>query len=318
MDWIWNAIRHPITPVRRSSAVSAYIDVIFGCNFNCTYCAVPSARGREVSRRPSEVLDEVRQLRDLGYREITLLGQTVNAYGHDLGKLDDDTRLDFAWLLEQINRIDDSLRVRYTSPHPMYFNDRLIDVIAHTPSICEHLHMPLQSGDNDCLKRMKRTYTVEKYQGIVEKVRERVPNVAITTDLIVGFCGETEAEFANTVQTVRDIGFDNAYMFAYSPRHSTTAWDWPDDVPAATKSRRLNELINLQRESAVIKIGWKLAKVWRCWSKDAAPEKNRGCRVARAATNWSRSKVTWKARRPVPWWKCVPRVVSCGVSAASW
>src|SRR4028118_1511354 len=122
---------------------------------------------------------------------------------------------------EQIDALDSSLRVRYTSPHPMYFNDRLIDVIANTPSVCEHLHMPLQSGDNECLKRMKRTYTVEKYQGIIEKVRERIPNVAITTDLIVGFCGETEEEFANTAKTVREIGFDNAYMFAYSPRHST-------------------------------------------------------------------------------------------------
>ena len=238
----------PITPVRRSSAVTAFVDVIFGCNFNCTYCAVPSARGREISRRPSEVLDEVRQLCDLGYREITLLGQTVNAYGHDLGKLDDDQRLDFAWLLEQINAIDSSLRVRYTSPHPMYFNDRLIETIAQLPSICEHLHMPLQSGSNSCLRRMKRTYTIEKYRAIVDKVRERMPNVAITTDCIIGFCGETEAEYEETVRAFQEIGFDNAFLFAYSPRHSTDAWDWPDDVPAAIKQRRLSDLIDLQRE----------------------------------------------------------------------
>jgi tRNA-2-methylthio-N6-dimethylallyladenosine synthase len=239
----------PVTAVRRRSAIAAYVDVIFGCNFNCTYCAVPSARGREVSRRPQDVLDEVRQLRDLGYREITLLGQTVNAYGHDLEeRRSDHKRYDFAWLLNQINEIDSSLRVRYTSPHPMYFNERLIETIAATSSVCEHLHMPLQSGDNDCLRRMKRTYTVEKYRRIVNRVRERVPNVAITTDLIVGFCGETEDEFQNTLKAVREIGFDQAFMFAYSPRHTTEAWNWPDDVPARVKQRRLRELIDLQNE----------------------------------------------------------------------
>jgi tRNA-2-methylthio-N6-dimethylallyladenosine synthase len=237
----------PVTPVRRSSPISAYVDIIFGCNFKCTYCAVPSARGREVSRKPLEILDEIRQLSDLGYREITLLGQTVNAYGHDLGeRLPNGKRADFAWLLEEINNINSKLRVRYTSPHPMYFNDRLIDVIASTPAICEHLHMPLQSGDNDCLRRMKRTYTIEKYRAITDKVRERIPNVAITTDLIVGFCGETEEEFQNTLKAVRDVAFDQAFMFAYSPRKLTESWEWQDDVPAKVKSRRLTELIEVQ------------------------------------------------------------------------
>jgi tRNA-2-methylthio-N6-dimethylallyladenosine synthase len=130
----------------------------------------------------------------------------------------------------------------------MYFNERLIETIAATPSVCEHLHMPLQSGDNECLSRMKRTYTIEKYRRIVERVRERVPNVAITTDLIVGFCGETEDEFQNTLKAVREIEFDQAFMFAYSPRHTTEAWSWPDDVPAPVKQRRLRELIDLQNE----------------------------------------------------------------------
>lgn len=233
----------PVTPVRRRSAISAYVDVIFGCNFNCTYCAVPSARGREISRRPSEILDEIRSLSDLGYRELTLLGQTVNAYGHDLGKLDDGQRLDFAWLLEQINAIDPKMRVRFTSPHPMYFNQRLVDTIAALPGVCEHLHMPLQSGSDEVLKRMKRTYTIDKYRRIVDSVREKMPNVAVTTDIIVGFCGETEAEFGETMKAVHDIGFDQAFMFAYSPRHSTTAFDWPDDVPHPTKIRRLQELV---------------------------------------------------------------------------
>jgi len=238
----------PATPVRRSSAVSAYVDIIFGCNFNCTYCAVPSARGREVSRNPQDVLDEVRQLSDLGYREITLLGQTVNAYGHDLERLADNQRVDFAWLLEQINSINSKLRVRFTSPHPMYFNTRLIETIAVTPSVCEHLHLPLQSGDNECLRRMKRTYTIEKYRRIIDSVREKIPDVAVTTDAIVGFCGETEVEFQNTLQAFREIEFDQAFMFAYSPRHTTQAWDWADDVPAEVKQRRLAELIALQNE----------------------------------------------------------------------
>jgi tRNA-2-methylthio-N6-dimethylallyladenosine synthase len=234
----------PATPVRRRSTLTAYVDIIFGCNFNCTYCAVPSARGREQSRRPAEILDEVRGLRDLGYREITLLGQTVNAYGHDLSPQAGE-RIDFAWLLQQIDAIDPTLRIRFTSPHPMYFNDRLIETIAATNCVCEHLHLPMQSGDNDCLRRMQRTYTIEKYTKIIEKVRALVPGVAVTTDVIVGFCGESEREFGNTLSAIRNIGFDQAYMFAYSPRHSTAAWDWPDDVPPAVKSARLSELISL-------------------------------------------------------------------------
>lgn len=238
----------PATPVRRSSSMTAYVDIIFGCNFKCTYCAVPSARGKEVSRKPQEVLDEIRQLNDLGYREITLLGQTVNAYGHDLERLPDGSRVDFAWLLEAIDDINPRFRVRFTSPHPMYFNARLLDAIAALPSVCEHLHLPLQSGDNDCLRRMKRTYTIEKYRDIIDQLREKIPGVAVTTDAIVGFCGESEEEFSNTLKAFREIRFDLAFMFAYSPRHSTAAWDWPDDVPAEIKSRRLNELISLQNE----------------------------------------------------------------------
>jgi tRNA-2-methylthio-N6-dimethylallyladenosine synthase len=241
----------PATPVRRSSPISAYVDIIFGCNFKCTYCAVPSARGREVSRSPHEILDEIRQLNDLGYREVTLLGQTVNAYGNDLDdRRPDGKRYDFAWLLEQINEINPKLRVRFTSPHPMYFNQRLIETIAATPSVCEHLHLPLQSGDNTCLRRMKRTYTIEKYRAIIDGIREKIPNVAVTTDMIVGFCGETDAEFENTLQAFRDIQFDQAYMFAYSPRHTTESWEWPDDVPHEIKQRRLRQLIDLENDIA--------------------------------------------------------------------
>ncbi|MDQ3813916.1 MAG: MiaB/RimO family radical SAM methylthiotransferase, partial [Armatimonadota bacterium] len=240
----------PATPVRRGSTIAAYVDIIFGCNFKCTYCAVPSARGREVSRRPGNVLDEVRQLNDLGYREITLLGQTVNAYGHDLERLPDGQRVDFAWLLERINTINPKLRVRFTSPHPMYFNTHLIETIANTQCVCEHLHLPLQSGDNNCLRRMKRTYTIEKYRRIIDSIREKIPQVAVTTDTIVGFCGETEEEFQNTLRAFREIEFDQAFMFAYSPRHTTEAWDWANDVSPAEKQRRLAQLIELQNHIA--------------------------------------------------------------------
>jgi len=241
----------PVTPVRRASTISAYVDIIFGCNFKCTYCAVPSARGREVSRPPGQILDEVRQLCDLGYREITLLGQTVNAYGHDLAeRRADGSRHDFASLLEAINAISPELRVRFTSPHPMYFTQHLIDVIASTPSVCEHLHLPLQSGSNECLKRMKRTYSWEKYRSVIESIREKVPGVAVTTDAIVGFCGESEAEFSETMRAFEEIRFDQAFMFAYSPRHSTESWAWEDDVPAPVKTRRLRELIERQNEIA--------------------------------------------------------------------
>ena len=238
----------PVTPIRRSNSVSAFVNIIYGCNFNCTYCAVPSARGGEVSRRPGEVLDEVRQLSDLGYREITLLGQTVNAYGHDLGRLENGQRIDFAWLLEQIDAINPNLRVRFTSPHPMYFNARLVETIAALPSVCEHLHLPLQSGDDAVLRRMKRTYTTAKYRGIIESIREKIPDVCVTTDAIAGFCGETDGEFENTLEFFREIGFDQGFLFAYSPRHSTAAFDWPDDVPAPVKKERLNRLIGLQQE----------------------------------------------------------------------
>ncbi len=236
----------PATPVRRTSAISAYVDIIFGCNFKCTYCAVPSARGPEVSRRPGEILDEIRQLDELGYREITLLGQTVNAYGHDLGTTEGQ-RIDFSWLLTRIDEINPRLRIRFTSPHPMYFGSKLVETIASLPSVCEHLHLPVQSGDDAVLKRMQRTYTTEKYRRVIEEIRAKVPDVAVTTDTITGFCGETDAEFENTMQLFRDIEFDQAYLFAYSPRHSTQAFDWLDDVPTKTKKERLARLIALQQ-----------------------------------------------------------------------
>ncbi len=258
----------PLTPVRRASTLSAWVDVIFGCDYKCTFCAVPSARGRERSRPPQHIFDEIDELVALGYKEVTLLGQTVNAYGRDWGyRLPDGKvhgaelplptphsplakaeRIDFAWLLEQIDRRAPQLRVRFTSPHPQLFTDRLIRAIAELPSVCEHVHLPLQSGHNEVLRRMKRTYTIEKFRALVDKLREAVPGIAITTDLIAGFPGETEEQHQATLRVLEEIQFDQAFMFAYSPRRNTEAADFDDHLPNEVKKRRLAEIIALQNE----------------------------------------------------------------------
>jgi len=263
----------PLTPVRRASTLSAWVDVIFGCDYRCTFCAVPSARGRERSRPPQHIFDEIDELVALGYKEVTLLGQTVNAYGRDWGyrlpaaggqgldlpinhqplTLNPQPsaithRIDFAWLLEQIDRRAPQLRVRFTSPHPQLFTDRLIRAVADLPSVCEHVHLPLQSGHNDVLRRMKRSYTIEKFRAIVDKLREAVPGIAITTDLIAGFPGETEEQHQATLKVLEEIQFDQAFMFAYSPRRNTEAAAFADQLPDEVKKRRLAEIIALQNE----------------------------------------------------------------------
>lgn len=265
----------PLTPVRRASTLNAWVDVIFGCDYKCTFCAVPSARGRERSRPPQHVFDEIDELVALGYKEVTLLGQTVNAYGRDWGyrlersglrvlgsgsnggiislttqdaRRETQERIDFTWLLEQIDRRAPQLRVRFTSPHPQLFTDRLIRAIAELSSVCEHVHLPLQSAHNDVLRRMKRTYTMEKFRAIVDKLREAVPGIAITTDLIAGFPGETEEQHQSTLRVLEEIQFDQAFMFAYSSRRNTEAAAFDDHLPDEVKKHRLAEIIALQNE----------------------------------------------------------------------
>ena len=246
----------PLTPVRRSSAVSAWVDIIYGCSYACTFCAVPTARGAEVSRPPQQILDEIDELVALGYREITLLGQTVNAYGRDLryrtldGSAGPRERVDFSWLLGRIDARAPNLRVRFTSPHPQLFTDRLIRSISELPTVCEHVHLPLQSADDRVLRRMNRCYTYARYLSIVDKLRAASPGISITTDLIVGFPGETEAQFQKTLQAVRDVQFDQAFMFAYSPRRHTAAMEFADTIPAEVQNRRLQELIALVNDTA--------------------------------------------------------------------
>lgn len=241
-----------LTPVHRSSTVSAWVDIMFGCNFSCAYCAVPMARGRELSRKPIDILNEVKELKYLGYGEITLLGQTVNAYGRDFryqqppdsgGKTGE--RIDFTWLLKKIDSLTPGFRVRFASPHPQFFDDNLIETMAEVPSVCEHVHLPMQSGSNNVLKRMRRSYSIEDYIENCAKLRKRISNISITTDIIVGFPGETEEDFNNTLQIFKELKFEQAFMFSYSPRRHTEAFDFKDEVPVEESKARLHKLIEI-------------------------------------------------------------------------
>ncbi|ACA59090.1 RNA modification enzyme, MiaB family [Candidatus Desulforudis audaxviator MP104C] len=230
-------------PVRRKSGLRAWVPVIHGCNNFCTYCVVPYVRGRECSRRPDAVVDEVCGLAAAGYREVTLLGQNVNSYGRDLGE-----GIDFAALLARLDGVEGLWRIRFTTSHPRDFTDRLIEVVARAAKVCEHIHLPAQAGSNRVLQRMNRGYTREDYLDLVARIRAAVPDVSLTTDLMVGFPGETEEDFADTLDLVRRVGYDQAFTFVYNPRRGTPAAGWPDQVPEDVKSRRIQELIQVQKE----------------------------------------------------------------------
>lgn len=230
-------------PVRRESGLRAWVPIIFGCNNFCTYCVVPYVRGRERSRRPGDIIAEVRDLVARGYREVTLLGQNVNSYGKDL-----PDGVDFADLLARLDRVEGLWRIRYTTSHPRDFSDKLIDTIARSKKVCEHFHLPAQAGSNLILKAMHRGYTREYYLGLVERIRRAVPGASITTDLMVGFPGETEEDFADTLDLVRRVRYDQAFTFIYNPRSGTPAAGLPGQVPREVKSRRIQELVALQKE----------------------------------------------------------------------
>ena len=254
--------------VARRGAIAAWLPIIYGCDKTCTYCIVPLTRGPERSRPFDDVVAEARQLAAAGYREVTLLGQNVNSYGHDLSadsrfegvmgerelgrRLDLAGRPDIAALLAAIDGIrgEDGRpaipRLRFITSHPWDLSDRLIAAIADCPSVCEHLHLPVQSGSNEVLRRMGRQYTVESYRRLIDRLRDAVPHIGLTTDVIVGFCGETGAQFEETMGLLREVRFDTLYAAAYSPRPGTPATAMPDDVPPAEKKRRLNELLAVQ------------------------------------------------------------------------
>ncbi|MBP6964604.1 MAG: tRNA (N6-isopentenyl adenosine(37)-C2)-methylthiotransferase MiaB [Armatimonadetes bacterium] len=219
-----------------------FVPVMYGCDNFCTYCIVPRVRGPERSRAASEIVAEVRELVDKGCREVTLVGQNVNSYRGE------SVDTDFTDLLEQLNDVEGLQRIRFTTSHPKDLSDRLIEAIAELPKVCEHLHLPMQSGDNEILRRMGRGYTAEQYLDLVDKLRLRVPGISLTTDVMVGFPGETDERFENTVTLVEAIGFNGAFMFAFNPRPETDAALMDDQVDGRTKTRRLVELIAVQNE----------------------------------------------------------------------
>ena len=223
----------------RDSKVSAWINIIYGCDKFCTYCIVPFTRGRERSRKMEEVLEEVRDLKEQGYIEVTLLGQNVNAYGKDL-----NLGYDFATLLEEVAKIGIP-RIRFVTSHPWNFTDKMIDVIAKYDNIMPYVHLPIQSGSDDILRKMNRKYTIDEYKKLFDQIKSKVKNVAITTDIIVGFPNETDEDFKKTLDIVNYCKFDGAYTFIFSPREGTAAARMEDKVSMEVKEKRLQELNNL-------------------------------------------------------------------------
>lgn len=228
---------------KKREGIKASINIMYGCDKFCTYCIVPYTRGKERSRRPEDVIAEVRELARQGFKEIMLLGQNVNAYGKDF----EDSDYRFGDLMDDIRKIA-LPRVRFTTSHPRDFDDHLIEVLAKKGNLMEHIHLPVQSGSNEILKRMSRKYTREHYLELVSKIKQAIPDVILTTDIIVGFPGETEEQFEETIALVREVGFDSAYTFVYSPREGTPAVDMEDNVPLQTKKERLYRLNDVLKE----------------------------------------------------------------------
>ncbi|MBX5466658.1 MAG: tRNA (N6-isopentenyl adenosine(37)-C2)-methylthiotransferase MiaB [Firmicutes bacterium] len=241
-------------PSQRAEGVQAFVNIIYGCDKFCTFCIVPFTRGRERSREPKHIVREVEALAAQGYQDITLLGQNVNSYGHDL-----DPPTDLADLLEALCRVEGVRWLRFTTSHPRDFSQKLIDTIAREPRISHHVHLPVQSGSDAILKRMNRKYTRAQYLELVDRIRAAIPDVALTTDLIVGFPGETEEDFAATLDLVKRVRFDAAFTFLYSAREGTPAarWESRDPVPEAVKKERLNRLMDLQ-----YRISWEANQQW--------------------------------------------------------
>ncbi|MGY1624922.1 tRNA (N6-isopentenyl adenosine(37)-C2)-methylthiotransferase MiaB [Geodermatophilus sp. SYSU D00965] len=230
-------------PAKRDSAYSGWVSISVGCNNTCTFCIVPSLRGKEKDRRPGEILAEVQALVDQGVLEVTLLGQNVNSYGAEFGD-----RGAFADLLRAAGRMEGLERIRFTSPHPREFTDDVIAAMAETPAVCHSLHMPLQSGSDDVLRRMRRAYRRDRFLGILDRVRAAMPDAAITTDVIVGFPGETEQDFADTLDVVRQARFSSAFTFQYSKRPGTPAAEMEGQLPKAVVQERYERLVALQEE----------------------------------------------------------------------
>lgn len=243
----------PELPVIRQTKVTAWVNIILGCNFNCTYCIVPHVRGREKSRKPESIKKEIERLASEGFKEITLLGQNVTAYGYDLssnyskekatfGHIPEDPEYSLAKLIRFIHDVPGIERIRFLTGHPYHVTDELIDTIAELPKACEYFLVPMQHGDNTILKKMARVYTVDMYKKMVEKIRSKMPDAGICSDFIVGFPGETEEQFMNTVKAVQEIEFDACNTAAYSPRPDTPSAIWKDQISEEEKNARLRHL----------------------------------------------------------------------------
>jgi len=235
-----------ITPVRYdSNGVSAFISIMRGCNNFCSYCVVPYTRGRERSRDPKTIIEEAKNLFEKGFREVTLLGQNVNSYHWK----NNEKTIDFADLTETIAQISPLLRIRYATSHPKDISDKLLFIMAKYPNVCHYIHLPVQSGSNNMLKKMNRVYTREYYLERIKKIKEILPDCAISTDIIAGFCGETEQDHQDTISLMKEVGYEYAFMFKYSVREGTKAAEkFEDDIPESLKIKRLEEIIALQQQ----------------------------------------------------------------------
>ncbi len=254
-------------PVRRDGSCRAWLTVMYGCDNFCSYCIVPYVRGRERSREPEAVLNEFRGIVADGYKDITLLGQNVNSYGKKL-----ECPVSFAELLRRLDAVEGDYRLRFMTSHPKDATHELIDTMAAGTHLCHHLHLPVQSGCNRILKEMNRGYTREKYLELVEYAREKIPDLSLTTDIIVGFPGETYEEFRETVDLVRQVGFTSLFTFIYSPREGTRAAKMPDPVPAEEKSKWLQELCAEQEKLSAVRCAGEVEKEYRVLVEERNPK----------------------------------------------
>ena len=245
-------------PMHRDRAFQAWVQISMGCNSKCAYCIVPAVRGREVSRRPGDVVAEVTRLAAEGVREVTLLGQNVNSWGRDLAP---EIHTEFGELLRACDAIHGIERIRFTSPHPKDFRRPVIEAMAECETVCEHAHLPLQSGSSRILKAMRRTYTRERYLRLVGELRAGIPDLALSTDLIVGFPGETEEDFQETITAVEEVGFDSAFTFVYSPRAGTEAAAMSDQIPDDLKRDRIERLVEVVQRTAAARNAQRIGRV---------------------------------------------------------
>ena len=248
---------HESVPLAEKGKLKAFVNISYGCDNFCTYCIVPHVRGRERSREPEEIINEIKELVKSGCREVTLLGQNVNSYGQDL-----ERTYDFADLLQAVDEIEGLWRIRFTTSHPKDLSDKLIETIAKGEHICEHIHLPFQAGSNEILRRMNRKYTREYYLSRIARIQELIPGVSLTTDIIVGFPGETEEDFEQTLELVRQVRYSQAFTFMYSKRSGTPAAQMPDQIPLDIKKHRLQRLIEVQNSQS---LAWRQAMVGKTY-----------------------------------------------------